>query len=80
MERFEFRELCEGDVVVFKGRALSCGEEVSLKNKLAAIVGLSWNLGYCGKHKIFFRKYDAGRVDEIWICPKCFDERFRVRK
>jgi len=64
---------------VFKGRMLTASEHknLSLLQKLAAILGLSSRFDYCPKHKLFFEKCESGRVDELWVCPKCFDEKAR---
>jgi len=64
-------------IIVFKGEMLTASEyrNLSFKQKLAAILGLSRRFDYCFKHKVFFKKHDSGRVEEIWVCPKCFDEK-----
>jgi len=64
-------------IVVFKGEMLTASEykNLSFKQKLVAILGLSFRLDYCPKHKLFFKKHESGRVEEIWVCPKCFDEK-----
>ena len=67
-------------IIVYKGKMLAANQyrSLSLIQKLTAILGLSQTLDYCHKHRLFFRKYESGRINEIWVCPKCFDEKVKI--
>jgi len=46
-------------------------EELSLTQKIAAILGISETIDFCFKHKIYFHKSSLNQ-SIMYICPICF--------
>jgi len=63
-----------GGCYALKGFNLSYSP--TFAEKLFALLGLNPRLDFCGKHKIWFEKVDRNKLQEIWVCPRCFEEKF----
>jgi len=68
----------DSELVICKGEPLTPKQQkkLSVKTKLLAILDLHPTIAFCEKHKIYFRIYRKNDLDEIWLCPLCYKEKF----
>ncbi len=82
MTNCEIEWLPDWNVTILKGSIVK-RDDVGVWEKLKAIIGVNPELGYCGRHGIYYRQYDLGVYDEFWLCPECYHnalERYRSRR
>ena len=75
-DKLEYRILHSDDINLIVLKGWEVHDKLSFWQKLTAIIGINPRIAHCSKHKLYFYKVDRDRIDEIWICPKCFKERF----
>ena len=65
-------------IVICKGEPLTPKQQkkLSVKTKLLAILELHPTIGFCEKHKIYYKIYRKNELEEIWLCPLCYEEKF----
>jgi len=70
----QFVYLAEFGLFVIKSKSLD-PRKISIINKIIAITGFNLTIGFCRKHKLYYKR-DECTFNVLYICPKCFEERF----
>jgi hypothetical protein len=80
VQRMNDRVLLDGRVLVVKGLMLN--RNISLFDKILAIMSDQFEYLYCRKHRLYYTRPEGFELSfwVLWygivLCPKCFEERF----
>ncbi|RJS85202.1 hypothetical protein CW706_02115 [Candidatus Bathyarchaeota archaeon] len=72
----EYQILHSDDIKVMVLKGWEVHTKLSILQELTAIIGINPRVDHYNKHKLYSYKVNRDRIDEIRICPKCFEERF----